>query len=393
MFDVLSRNRKLVFSLLTAVLVFAMIEGTARLIWGILERRAFARQEAAGQEILRNDALNFMKVADGLYGYALKPDHQSGSIWINEAGFHQQDSVPVARTPGRLRVICLGESTTFGNDVAGNYPAHLRRILSLQGTPAEVINAGVPGWVSDQVALRAEHQLAAYEPDVVILYVGWNDFQSYNPHLPEPAVSYWETGYRGTAWKQQATTWLRSVALLSALYHSGDEPESIPAATGGNHYKFLLQNIGRIIDAFRAANPEVQVFVSTLVGRWPAGSPESWTEIAPVWWMPRHDVSVEQAAALVVTMNEQIEAFAMSRGARVLDLAGVFERLDRGRLQYDWAHMIADGYELMAWTMYEGLVEAGIVPRPAETSRAAELRALYAVRSRTAAAPNGEGRR
>lgn len=65
--------------------------------------------------MLRHDAVNYLRVADGLYGYALKPGSQAGPVSINEQGFHQRDIVPVDRRPGFLRVICLGESTTFGS--------------------------------------------------------------------------------------------------------------------------------------------------------------------------------------------------------------------------------------------------------------------------------------
>ncbi len=380
-------HRKLAFAALTVALVFGLLEGAARVVWWSLEQRSFQQQESAGYEILRNDATNFMKVADGMYGYTMKPNFEKGLVSINEAGFHQKDTVPVERTPGRLRLICLGESTTFGNDVVSNYPAYLRGILSAAGQRAEVINAGVPGWVSDQIALRAEHQLAAYKPDVVILYAGWNDFQSYDPLGPEPAVSYWEFAYKGRAWKQQATSWFRSVALLSALYHSTQPAEAAPLAssdTRGGHYKFLIQNLHRIVTAFRTANPDVKIFVSTLAGRWPAGTAEDWKQIAPVWWMPMHDVSVEHAAALVAALNDQLRQFARARNVRLIELAAAFQRLDRARLQYDWAHMISDGYELMAWTMYDALVEDGIVRPVEQPSRARQLRLQYAL-------PAGEG--
>ena len=239
--------------------------------------------------------------------------------------------------------------------------------------------------MSDQVALRAEHQLAAYKPDVVILYVGWNDFQSYDPLAPAPAVSYWEFAYKGTGWKQQATGWLRSVALLSAWYHAGrDSDVSVTASAAEGrgargHYRFLLENLHRITTAFRVTNPDVQIFVSTLAGRWPVGTQEEWKKIPPVWWMPRHDVSPVQAAALVAAMNEELRRFARSRRAHVIDTAAAFDRLDRTKLQYDWAHMTSDGYELIAWTMYDALVDAGIVRSSGHAARALQLRMQYAV--------------
>ena len=386
--DLLTRQRKLAFAALTVALVFVLIEGVARLMWSGLERRAFAARESAGREILRNDAIAFMKVADGRYGYLLKPDFRSEQVTINGDGFAQKETVPLERVPGFLRVACLGESTTFGSDSVTNYPSFLRAILQSRGGPVEMINAGVPGWVSDQVALRAELQVAAYKPDVVILYVGWNDFQSYDPLGPEAAISYFEFAYKGRTWKQETTTWLRSVALLSAAYHREDPARYLPTGqqTAGGHYKFLIQNLDRIVRAFRAANPNTAIFVSTLVGRWPAGTAEEWKQIAPVWWMTKHDVSLDQAAILVNAFNDQLRSFARSRNVHLADSAAAFESLDRARLQSDWAHMTADGYELLAWAMFDAMVRDRVVSGSADAPRADALRSQYAMTRPIAAA-------
>ncbi|MBI3664679.1 MAG: SGNH/GDSL hydrolase family protein [Acidobacteria bacterium] len=383
----MSVTRKLFYSLLTLSLFFLAIEGTARVLWRRLEARAFEERRERGAAVLRNDAVNYLREPSGIYGYALRPHAQAGAVYINGQGFHQRDEIPLARRPGFLRVICLGESTTFGSSVDNNYPAYLRRILESNGrgfTGYEVINAGVPGWVSDQIALRAEHELAAYKPDAVILYVGWNDFQSYNPLAAPPAVSYFEHAYGGSKWKQYAASWLKSVALLSALYHSRrPDPELSPGYTpgsGGNPpekcYRFLLASLDQIAASFRLANPNVKIFVCTLVGRWPHGPPEEWAHIPPVWWMKQGNIGPGQAAEFVRRLNDRLRAFARSRGLPLIDLAAAFENLDRSRLLWDWAHMYEDGYELMAWNLSSAMRKAGVVqgePSPRE----AELIAKY----------------
>src|SRR3954468_1391254 len=147
----MTRKRKLLFSAIVVTFVFIVIEGTAQLIWWRLQSKAFSARQSAGKDVLQNDALNFMKDPDGLYGYVMKPDFHSSGIFINSAGFHQREEVPVARQRGRFRVICAGESTTFGSNVDANYPHFLRQILNSDAggyDGFEVVNAGVPGWVS-----------------------------------------------------------------------------------------------------------------------------------------------------------------------------------------------------------------------------------------------------
>ncbi len=380
----MSTRRKFLYACLTTAVFALALEGAARLVWSRLEARAFRERQARGEEILRHDAVNFLRVAHGVYGYTLRPNSQQGGVFINGQGFHQRDTVPLARRVGFLRIICLGESTTFGGSVDNNYPSYLRHILETNGRGYqgfEVINAGVPGWVSDQIALRAENELAAYKPDAVILYVGWNDFQSYDPLSHPPVMSYFEHEYGRAIWKQYATSWLKSVALLSALYHS--RTRSGPAlhaagaaASPAQCYRFLLANLDRTVAAFQATNPAAKIFVCTLVGRWPQGRPEEWAHTPAVWWMKPHSVTLDQAATLVAAMDDQLRGFARGRNLPLIDAAAAFENLDRARLLWDWAHMYAEGYELLAWTMYDGLRREGVVAGDAGT-RQAELLAKY----------------
>jgi lysophospholipase L1-like esterase len=375
-------GRKSGFAILTVLLFFGAIEGTARTIWWRLESRVMA----AGEQALSNDALNFMKVPHPVYGYALKANFKSPYITINGDGFHQADEIPVARRAGYLRILCLGESTTFGTGLDWNYPTFLRTILADHGrgySGFEVINAGVPGWTSDQIALRVRHELARYKPDVAILYVGWNDFQTYDPFDAPPTVPHFDRVYAGRQWKQHATSWLKSVALLSDWYHGGDAISAAASSaasaqnTPDRRYRFLRESLADIIGTLRAHQPGIRILLSTLIGRWPDGTAEEWEKIPPVGWMRAAGVSVEQAPSYVAALNDQLRAVAEAQRADVLDLSSTFERFDRSRLQFDWAHMHADGYELMAWSMFTAMVDRRIVGSDGQTARAEALRARY----------------
>lgn len=381
----LTIGRKLLYSILTLALIGLLIEGTGQLAWWALETRALRGTRNQGQQILRNDAVNFMKQPDEVLGYTLKPGNYGNDVWINDQGFGQRETIPIERRPGFLRVVCLGESTTFGTNSLSNYPAHLHKILEHDGRGYqgyEVINGGVPGWVSDQIALRVRNQIARYKPDVVILYAGWNDFQSYDPLGPPPSVSYFETAYDSYRWMQRATRGLKSVALLSAWYHSRDKVAASPVSTRNSpaqNYRFLMQNLDSVVSYLRAENPKVRIFVSTLVGRWPDGTPEEWAKIAPVWWMTVHHLTPETVVPFVSRFNDQLRDYTRSRGLTLIDLAAAFATLDRSKLQWDWAHMTSDGYELMAWNMFSALQNAGIVQGQADqryTALSAQYRML-----------------
>ncbi|HYM00226.1 MAG TPA: SGNH/GDSL hydrolase family protein, partial [Blastocatellia bacterium] len=249
----------------------------------------------------------------------------------------------------------------------------------------EVINAGVPGWVSDQITMRVRTQLAAYKPDAVILYVGWNDFQAFDPTTEPPKMSAFEAMYGGAIWKQYATGTLRSVALLSAVYEQVHtrRPANRENVSSGHappqvQYRFLLANLNDIVQEFRRSNPDVQMFVCTLVGLWPQGDLKHWEKIKGTvpWWITADKLTPPDAARYVAELNGVLKEFTRARNLSLIDLAAAFENLDRQRLQFDWAHMYPDGYELMAWNMLNALYQAGIL-HGQQDSRFSQLVSKY----------------
>jgi lysophospholipase L1-like esterase len=81
---------------------------------------------------------------------------------------------------GHVRVLCLGDSNTYGLSVERNetWPAQLEaRWKSGPPRPGiEVLNLGYPGTNSSQVLRDFERNLDLFEPRVVLVEVGANDF-------------------------------------------------------------------------------------------------------------------------------------------------------------------------------------------------------------------------
>ena len=98
---------------------------------------------------------------------------------INRRGWRGPEVEP--RRPGTLRVVCLGDSRTFGTYIdfqevwttrlAGELETALRQ-------PVEVINTGTPGYSSHQGRLLLGRVLRELKPDAVTLYFGMNDLAS-----------------------------------------------------------------------------------------------------------------------------------------------------------------------------------------------------------------------
>jgi lysophospholipase L1-like esterase len=386
----MTRKKRLAFALLTLALLIAAIEGSARIVWWQLARKAFAAAENRGKEMLAADTstIHFMEVPHPLYTYTLKPGFETDHLVVNMQGFAQRETVPLARSSGTLRLAAMGESTTHGHDVdKGCYPTYLRQIIAASGngcSGVEMINGGVAGWISDQVALRAEHQVAAYRPDIVVLYTGWNDFQGYDPRGPAPQLSAFCTYHGGSQWHRAAVYRFKTVALLSALYQKycceqgpGEVPILSQNVPREELYKFYLQSLDRMVAAFRRANPQVQVALCTLVGKWPLDTPEDFVRPdGRTWWMKHHSLTRQDAADYLRQFDDLIKQYATDHGLVLIDAAAAFESLDRSRLQSDFCHMTFEGYELLAETMYETLRQAHVI-QGSERPRRAELLAKY----------------
>ena len=99
------------------------------------------------------------------------------SVHTNARGFRSPD-FEEAKRPGMFRIICLGDSSTFGMNVddADAYPQVLQRLLDERAPGRfEVLNLGVPGYSSRQGLELLRQQALGYQPDLVIFAFGTND--------------------------------------------------------------------------------------------------------------------------------------------------------------------------------------------------------------------------
>ena len=94
-------------------------------------------------------------------------------VSINAFGLRGPE-IAIAKKPGVRRILCLGDSCTFG--ALHPYPELLQSALDERAPGAfEVLNAGVIGYTSVHGLRWLEQDLLALEPDVVTVYFGWND--------------------------------------------------------------------------------------------------------------------------------------------------------------------------------------------------------------------------
>jgi lysophospholipase L1-like esterase len=117
-----------------------------------------------------------------------------GWIRIDSFGLRGRN-VPLTAPVGTIRILADGGSTTFDTAVSSDdstWPAHLERILSQQGDRAvQVLNAGVPGYLTLDNLIRLQSELYRLKPDVVVLMQGHNDL--YDALIDRRAVQVTDT--------------------------------------------------------------------------------------------------------------------------------------------------------------------------------------------------------
>jgi lysophospholipase L1-like esterase len=158
----------------TGILALAAVEGYLRLR-GAREWGSATRMPLPMRSMRRDPEL---VLRPGRYGQPVISDFDPGYrrfavFSINRLGL-RGPSASSRKAAGTRRVICLGGSTTFGYAVGDgeDWPAQLQKEL---GSGVEVLNAGRPGSTTFRDFGYLRDRLLRLEPDVVVLYEGFND--------------------------------------------------------------------------------------------------------------------------------------------------------------------------------------------------------------------------
>ena len=170
-----SQLRRLLFAALAVILGLALIEVGLRLAG---YRPLPTRPVTRNQEILhqytkfRPSPSLTWELVPGWKGH-----EGAGAVVINSQGLRERE-LPVARPAGTRRILCLGDSVTFGHWVEAEqaFPRQLEQALAGRiGNPVQVINAGVPGYSTFQELKWLEEKGWDYQPDLIVVGFVLND--------------------------------------------------------------------------------------------------------------------------------------------------------------------------------------------------------------------------
>jgi lysophospholipase L1-like esterase len=289
-------------------------------------------------------------------------------VRINSRGL-RDDEIPHEKPPNEFRILCLGDSQLFGDGVAGEdtLPGRLETKL----VDAQVINAGVIGYGTDQQLLFFRHQGRRYRPDVTIVTLNAYDFRdNISDRVRSGYRKPWyalvaeeRLALRGVPvpppdLTERADRWLNQSVCL---YHfvrtrlrrggrrsgeagaaSGIAPDVFPSPERMSEAVRVTERLLAAITA-EAARAESRVVVAYL----------------PYRLDFEKDLPYQKTARVV---RAEIKRFSSKNNIAFLDLCDELEGRDVDGLFLDAMHLSAAGNDLVAQIIAERLTSLGLLP-------------------------------
>ncbi len=173
-------------TLAALALGLALGEGAARLVTSsptILDRIASPHDEPSWRLrwIARQTDGATLRLSFDIHhpirGWAVKPNLKNlpvfgdKSLTTNALGIRSDRDLAVPKPAGLVRLVFLGDSFTFGEDVSDHetFSFQLQQLLDPSRERIEVVNLGVHGYGHDQMLLYLREVLPVVEPDVVVV--------------------------------------------------------------------------------------------------------------------------------------------------------------------------------------------------------------------------------
>ena len=258
--------------------------------------------------------------------------------------------MPVAWVTGNLRVLCLGDSNTYGLWLEQRekeaYPQQLEALWNARvaAPKLEVLNLGFPGTNSSRLVRDVPRLLETLHPDILILLVGVNDFWTLPFPLDEAQEARPKQGF------------LERHSLLYKLYYLirrgrlADKIEVVMDPQGnlarGAHHKARLGNL-EFDMSFVKAEPglwgdaqALEKNLRRLVEEARAGDAKPY-----LMTYPSHK-------DFHVTANQAITAAALETKTPLIDLAALFAPIcptgDCPKMLFPDGHLKAPGYTIVA---------------------------------------------
>jgi lysophospholipase L1-like esterase len=343
-----SRRRALYLSipyLIVALLILSVEVGTRLVLPHVSTLESLVEAQNTQSNFIDRERVTIFE-GDPLLFWRVKPN-LSNVIWdftvvsTNAEGLRHDGDIR-RKEPGTLRVVCLGDSVTFGyrvpvvwpdrpNDYNRDwqpYPQLLEKALRAANPDRkiEVIALAVPGYTSYQGLAWLRRDIEWLEPDVVTACFGWNDVGLRSvPDRELMPDDFWHVAYRTVVSRSQALS----------------------------HFTLWMQRRrARVAKPKPAITPRVprDEFASNMVEI--AGLAEAHGARAVIIGTVYRDASTNPGeAAQVKAHRDALRAAANSHGIPYLEIPELMEAANSQNLFGELIHPNHEGHRLMALSL------------------------------------------
>lgn len=288
-----------------------------------------------------------------------------GRVRTNSQGMRNDTEFPVKPTPGRKRLMIVGDSYSFGFGVSNEetYAYELARMMP----DWDVMNLAVSATGTDQHYLMYERQGEKYKPNIVLMGFYLLDYNRNTYNFRDYAKPMYVPQADGSL--TLTHTPVSKPEDLIAQYRSGQK------IIGGWHYSYLSAIIGQILtDRVKRDRSPASLGRRTLTGIMGKFAKRVRDNGAiPVWVVfPIVDI-LEKEESKYQEISEFSQAEAKRLGMKVLDLEPTYRDYvaKHPGAKSLWrpveigGHLSADGNKVSAQAIHAFLKDQGLLDQPA----------------------------
>jgi len=341
----LSFKKQVLFFLIVSVCLLSLAEASIR-TWAHFFRTSYERYNPTTKRLELVPNLRLQLGRD--------------EFLINSKGFVGRE-FDQEKPKGTFRIISIGDSCTFTNGIwARAYPALLERLLS-EGQPQkafEVINAGIEGFNSTLARARLTDEILTYDPDMVTIYIGWNDLMKTSPQeiLPSGEVGLLsrikQESYLFKAYRKVIFVYLRHLFGKPGIHGDTDRVHPFDDLVPVQY----RNNVEGMIKTLKDRGVKAMLFTLPTVVTLEMSHQELQKQnVVFPYYVGGFDVA--SLLARIRAYNKVILELAARYSIPIVDLSAIFNEYDKRELFWDTMHPNYRGNEIIAKAIGDRIVQ------------------------------------
>lgn len=192
--------KKFIFSIIVILLILIAADRLLKIVEINSAKKELQARQSANQILTAKELQDYASATqfrlEPYTVFGLKPNFKSDTVNVNSLGLRGREIEK--KGENTYRIIVLGGSAVFGGEVQNDnltFCAVLEKELNnskkLNNKNIEVVNAGVPAYMSMQELILLENKLLDLKPDMVIVFDGYNDVITSLKRDPRPNHPWW----------------------------------------------------------------------------------------------------------------------------------------------------------------------------------------------------------